>query len=49
MKLLFYTRLNRLWLEKIEQLRNEFSEVEFVTDAHLRATGVIATLLRMCV
>ena len=33
MKLLFYTRLNRLWLEKIEKLRNEFSEVDFVTDA----------------
>ena len=32
MKLLFYSRLNRLWLEKIKQLRNEFSEVDFVTD-----------------
>ena len=32
MKLLFHTRLNRLWLEKIEQLRNEFSGVDFITD-----------------
>jgi len=32
MKLLFHTRLNRLWLEKIEQLRNEFSGVDFFTD-----------------
>jgi phosphoglycerate dehydrogenase-like enzyme len=32
MKFLFYTKLNRLWLEKIEQLRKEFSEVDFVTD-----------------
>ena len=32
MKLLFHTRLNRLWLEKIEQLRNEFPGVDFITD-----------------
>jgi phosphoglycerate dehydrogenase-like enzyme len=32
MKLLFYTRLNKLWLEKIEQLRKEFSGVDFITD-----------------
>ena len=32
MKLLFHTRLNRLWLEKIEQLRNEFPRVDFITD-----------------
>jgi phosphoglycerate dehydrogenase-like enzyme len=31
MKLLFHTRLNRLWLEKIEQLRNEFPRVDFIT------------------
>jgi len=32
MKLLFHTRLNRLWREKIEQLQNEFSGVDFITD-----------------
>lgn len=32
MKIIFYNRLNRLWLENIEKLRTEFSEVDFVTD-----------------
>jgi phosphoglycerate dehydrogenase-like enzyme len=32
MKIVFYNRLNRLWLQKIEELRNEFNHVDFVTD-----------------
>ena len=32
MKLVFYNKLNRFWLEKIEELRNEFSHVDFITD-----------------
>jgi len=32
MKIVFYNRLNRLWLQKIEELRNEFSHVDFVTE-----------------
>ena len=31
MKLVFYNKLNRLWLEKIEGLRQEFSHVDFIT------------------
>lgn len=32
MKIVFYTRLNRLWLERIEGLKGEFDDVEFVTE-----------------
>jgi phosphoglycerate dehydrogenase-like enzyme len=32
MKLVFYNKLNRFWLEKIEGLRNEFSHVDFITE-----------------
>lgn len=32
MKVVFYTKLNRLWLERIERLRHEFVEVDFVTE-----------------
>ena len=32
MKIVFFNRLNRLWLQKIEELRNEFNHVDFVTD-----------------
>lgn len=32
-KLVFYTRLNRLWFNHIENLRREFPAVDFVTDA----------------
>lgn len=32
MKIVFYTRLNRLWLERIEELKREFSHAEFVTE-----------------
>ena len=32
MKIVFYNRLNRLWLQKIEELRNEFNHVDFVID-----------------
>jgi len=32
MKIVFYARLNRLWLERIEELRGEFTNVEFVTE-----------------
>jgi phosphoglycerate dehydrogenase-like enzyme len=31
-KIVFYTGLNRLWIERIEGLRREFSHVDFVTD-----------------
>ncbi len=31
MKLVFYTRLNRMWLKKIDDLRGEFARVDFVT------------------
>jgi phosphoglycerate dehydrogenase-like enzyme len=34
MKILFYAKLNPLWLEKIDQLCNEFPEVDFITDQH---------------
>jgi len=32
MRLVFYNKLNRFWLEKIEGLGNEFSHVNFITD-----------------
>ncbi len=32
MTILFYAKLNRFWLEKIEGLRQEFPEWDFVTD-----------------
>ena len=32
MKLVFYHKLNRLWLEKIGELRKEFGHVDFITD-----------------
>ena len=32
MKIVFYTRLNRLWLERIEELKKEFTHAEFVTE-----------------
>lgn len=32
MKLVFFVKLNPFWLEKIEQLRKEFADVDFVTD-----------------
>ncbi|MFH1487684.1 MAG: 2-hydroxyacid dehydrogenase [Pseudomonadota bacterium] len=32
MKLVFYSKLNRFWLEKIEGLQRDFDHVEFVTD-----------------
>jgi phosphoglycerate dehydrogenase-like enzyme len=32
MKIIFYNKLNRFWLEKIEDLRHEFSHVDFITD-----------------
>jgi phosphoglycerate dehydrogenase-like enzyme len=32
MKIVFYTRLNRLWLQRIEELKREFSHAEFVTE-----------------
>ncbi|HUT70952.1 MAG TPA: 2-hydroxyacid dehydrogenase [Desulfatiglandales bacterium] len=32
MKIVFYNRLNRLWLQRIEELRNEFNHVDFVTE-----------------
>ena len=32
MKIVFYNKLNRLWIDHIEKLRKEFSEVDFVTD-----------------
>jgi phosphoglycerate dehydrogenase-like enzyme len=35
MKILFYTRLNRLWLQRIEELKREFDHVDFVTDAEM--------------
>ncbi len=35
MKIVFYTKLNRLWLEKIEKLRHEFPKVDFVTEKKL--------------
>jgi phosphoglycerate dehydrogenase-like enzyme len=40
MKLVFYNKLNRFWLEKIEDLRNEFSHVDFITDTE-RMNGKI--------
>jgi phosphoglycerate dehydrogenase-like enzyme len=33
MKLVFYNKLNRFWLEKIEGLRHEFTHIDFITDA----------------
>jgi len=33
MKIVFYNKLNRAWLEKIEGLRQEFSRVDFITPA----------------
>ena len=51
MKIAFYNRLNRLWLQKIEELRDEFNHLDFVTDpeqaksalesAHALVTGRI--------
>lgn len=32
MKLVFYNKLNRLWIEKIEALQDEFGHVDFITD-----------------
>lgn len=32
MKLVFYNKLDRFWLEKIEALRQEFSRVDFIID-----------------
>jgi len=32
MKIVFYNKLNRTWLEKIEGLRREFSHVDFIND-----------------
>ena len=32
MKVVFYNRLNRFWLQEIEELRNEFNHVDFVTE-----------------
>jgi phosphoglycerate dehydrogenase-like enzyme len=32
MKIVFYNRLNRLWLQRIEELRHEFKHVDFVAD-----------------
>jgi len=32
MKIVFYNKLNRFWIEKIEGLRREFSRVDFITD-----------------
>jgi phosphoglycerate dehydrogenase-like enzyme len=32
MKIVFYNRLNRLWLQRIEELRGEFKHVDFVAD-----------------
>ncbi len=32
MKIVFCAKLNRLWLERIEGLRHEFPEVDFITD-----------------
>lgn len=32
MKICFYAKLNPFWLERIERLRGEFPEVDFVTD-----------------
>jgi phosphoglycerate dehydrogenase-like enzyme len=32
MKIVFYNRLNRLWVQRIEELRREFEHVDFVTD-----------------
>jgi phosphoglycerate dehydrogenase-like enzyme len=32
MKIVFYTRLNRLWLERIEELKREFGHAEFITE-----------------
>jgi len=32
MKIVFYNRLNRLWLQRIEELRDEFNHVDFVID-----------------
>jgi phosphoglycerate dehydrogenase-like enzyme len=32
MKILFYAKLNKLWLEKIDKLHNEFPQVDFITD-----------------
>jgi phosphoglycerate dehydrogenase-like enzyme len=32
MKIVFQNRLNRLWLQKIEELRHEFKHVDFVAD-----------------
>ena len=32
MKIVFYNRLNRLWLQRIEELRHEFNHVDFVSD-----------------
>ena len=32
MKIVFYTGLNRLWLERIEELKSEFDHAEFVTE-----------------
>jgi phosphoglycerate dehydrogenase-like enzyme len=40
MKLVFYNKLNRTWLEKIEGLRREFSHVDFITDPN-RDDGTI--------
>ena len=38
MKIVFYNRLNKLWLQKIQKLRNEFKHVDFVTEqSHVKS------------
>jgi hypothetical protein len=32
MKIVFYTRLNRLWRERVEELKREFGYAKFVTE-----------------
>jgi phosphoglycerate dehydrogenase-like enzyme len=32
MKIVFYTTLNRLWLERLEELKREFRHTEFITE-----------------
>lgn len=46
MKIVFCNRLNRFWIEKIEELRREFGEVEFTTDcpeAAIEAADAVVT------
>jgi phosphoglycerate dehydrogenase-like enzyme len=35
MKIVFYTRLNRLWLRRVEELKREFGHVDFVTETEM--------------